>query len=162
QRQFDVVIATTSFHWLDTEVRYAKTAQALKEGGFLVLLWNTPPQLSCQEHQNLQAVYQLHAPKLGKYERHQDYQCNIAQFPQQAIASGYFHDLTTEQAVVPVRYSIEDYLILLSTLSPYIRLTPESRQSLFTALKSKLQQIGDRHSQLDLSYLSMLQILRKS
>lgn len=159
--QFDVVIATTSFHWVDTAVRYVKTAQALKDDGFLVLLWNTPPQLSYSEHQSLQGVYQLHAPKLGKYERHQDYQRNIAQFPQQAIASGYFHDLTTEQAIIPVKYTVEDYLTLLSTLSPYIRLSSESRQSLFAGLKSKLEQISDRHSLLDLSYLSMLQILRK-
>ncbi|MEL6580592.1 MAG: class I SAM-dependent methyltransferase [Cyanobacteria bacterium J06621_12] len=161
EEQFDAVIATTSFHWVDTEVRYVKTAQALKDAGFLVLLWNTPPQLSYEAHQSLQDVYQLHAPELGKYQRHEDYQESIAEFPQQAIASGYFRDLTTEQEIVPVRYTIDNYLTLLSTLSPYIRLTSELRQILFTELKTKLQQVSDRHSQLDLSYLSMLQILRK-
>ncbi|MEO1340641.1 MAG: methyltransferase domain-containing protein [Cyanobacteria bacterium J06635_13] len=162
QQQFDVVVATTSFHWVDTEVRYIKTAQALKDNGFLVLLWNTPPQLSYEAHQSLQDVYRFYAPKLGKYEGHQEHQQNIAKFPQQAISSGYFGDLTSHQEVIAVRYTVDDYLTLLSTLSPYIGLTSESRQVLFAKLKTKLEQLSDRNSQLNLSYLSLLQILRRS
>ena len=53
-KKFDVVLAATSFHWVTPEVRYVKTASALKKNGCLVLLWNTPPQPSLEVHQSLQ------------------------------------------------------------------------------------------------------------
>jgi SAM-dependent methyltransferase len=35
---FDAVVAATSFHWLDAEVRLAKVADALRPGGALALI----------------------------------------------------------------------------------------------------------------------------
>ena len=161
-RKFDVVVAATSFHWITPEVRYIKTAEALKDNGLLVLLWNTPPQPSYETHQGLQDIYQTHAPELMKYEGHQDHRENIGKIAQAVIDSGYFQDLTTRQAIVPVSYAVENYLTLLSTLSPYIKLASTQRETLFTALKTRLEQyIGDRR-QLDLTYLSLLQTVRKS
>ena len=158
RQKFDVVVATTSFHWVTPEVRYVKSARALKERGLLILLWNTPPQPSYEVHQSLQDVYQIYAPELRKYETHQNHQQNIDKIAQSALDSGYFRDLTTHQAIIQVSYTIDDYLTLLSTLSPYIRLLPEQRQTLFTALKRSLNQ----YDQLDLAYLSLVQILYKS
>jgi hypothetical protein len=37
-RKFDAVICASAFHWLDPEVRYAKSAAALHPGGALALL----------------------------------------------------------------------------------------------------------------------------
>ncbi|MEN9518135.1 MAG: hypothetical protein RLZZ381_723 [Cyanobacteriota bacterium] len=158
QQKFDAVVAATSFHWVTPEVRYAKTAAALTDNGLLVLLWNTPPQPSYELYQSCQDIYQAHAPELFKYESHQDYQQNIGKIAQEAIASGYFQDLTTHQAIVTVTYTVDDYLTLLSTLSPYIRLASKQRDALFTELKTVLK----RYKQMQLSYLSLLQIAYKS
>jgi len=38
--QFDLVMSATAFHWVSPEVRYAKSAQALTEDGWLALFWN--------------------------------------------------------------------------------------------------------------------------
>ncbi len=43
--QFDAIVAATSFHWLDEQISYAKAAATIKNGGPLILLWNTEPQL---------------------------------------------------------------------------------------------------------------------
>lgn len=161
-RKFDVVVAATSFHWVAPEVRYIKTAEALKDNGLLVLLWNTPPQPSLEIHQSLQDIYQTHAPELIKYEGHQDHQENIGKIAQAVIDSGYFQNLISDRTIISVSYAIEDYLTLLSTLSPYIRLESAQREALFAGLRQKLQQLlGDRH-QIDLTYLSLLQTVRKS
>ena len=70
-----------------------------------------------------------------------------------------FKDLVAEEFVCDLTYSVDDYLALLSTLSPYIRLQPEQRGSLFVGLKKVLQNnCGDR---LSLSYLSIFQIAQK-
>jgi cyclopropane fatty-acyl-phospholipid synthase-like methyltransferase len=158
KQKFDAVVAATSFHWVTPEVRYAKTAAALSDRGLLVLLWNTPPQPSYELYQSCQSIYQAHAPELNKYESHQDHQQNIGNIAQKAIASGYFQDLTTHQAIVTVNYTVDDYLTLLSTLSPYIRLASKQRDTLFSELKTVLK----RYEQMQLSYLSLLQIAHKS
>jgi ubiquinone/menaquinone biosynthesis C-methylase UbiE len=169
KQQFDAVVAATSFHWITPEVRYAKTAAALTDSGLLILLWNTPPQPSYEIYQNCQSIYQTYAPELSKYESHQDYQQNIGEIAQEAIASGYFQDLMTHQAIISVNYTVDDYLTLLSTLSPYIRLASEQRNVLFVELKAELsrsvdevQSLNKQNQQLELSYLSLLQIAHKS
>ncbi len=158
-RAFDAVVAATSFHWILPEVRNAKTAAVLKNNGLLILLWNTPPQPSYEVFESLREVYQNYAPELAKYETHQNYQQNLAKIGQGVIESGYFNDLATQQLISKVTYSIDDYLTLLSTLSPYIRLDSKQRQTLFTELKRVLKL--NHSNNLNLDYLSMLQIAYK-
>ena len=158
-RKFDAVVAATSFHLISPEVRNAKTAAVLKDNGLLILLWNTPPQPSYEVFQSLKEVYQSYAPELAKYETYQNYQQNLGKIGQGVIESGYFKDLTTQQTITKVTYSIDDYLTLLSTLSPYIRLESEQRHTLFAELKRVLKL--NYGNNLDLDYLSLLQIAHK-
>jgi ubiquinone/menaquinone biosynthesis C-methylase UbiE len=156
KQTFDAVVATTSFHWITPIIRTQKTAAALKKNGWLVLLWNTPPQPSHEVHQNLAPVYQTYAASLAQYEDINQYQQNLAKFGQEIIDSGYFTNLISEQVISQVCYGIDDYLTLLTTLSPYIRLESQQRNSLLTELKQVLQL--NYGNQLELSYLSMLQM----
>ena len=155
-RRFDAVIATTSFHWVTPEIRNQKTAWVLKDNGLLILLWNTPPQPSYEVHQSLTPAYQTHAPELAKYEELQNYQKNLAKIGEAVIDSGYFRDLFSERVISKITYSIDDYLTLLSTLSPYIRLESQQRTTLLAELKQILQL--NYSNCLELSYLSLLQI----
>jgi SAM-dependent methyltransferase len=158
-KKFDAILAATSFHWVEPKIRYQKTAAALKDEGWLILLWNTPPQPSYEIHQMLAEVYQAYAPSLAKYEQSETYQKNLSHIGQAVIDSGYFEDLVAEEFVCDLTYSVDDYLALLSTLSPYIRLEPNQRDSLFVGLKKVLHNnCGDL---LNLSYLSVFQIAQK-
>jgi SAM-dependent methyltransferase len=38
--RFDAVLAASSFHWIPSDVGYSKAAKALRENGYLILLWN--------------------------------------------------------------------------------------------------------------------------
>ena len=159
EQRFDAVIATTSFHWITPEVRYFKTAAALKDNGWLILLWNTPPQPSLAIHHNLVEVYQQYAPELANYEGHQNHQNNLMAIGEKVIASGCFKDLVCQQQVVKVVYSLSDYLTLLTTLSPYIKLESQQREALLAELQRILQlNFG---GSLELNYLSLLQIAKK-
>ncbi len=159
-QKFDVVVATTSFHWLTPGIRTQKTAAALKEDGLLILLWNTPPQTSNEVYQALTDIYQTYAPELDKYETLANYQENLGKMGQEVIDSGYFKDLTEEYLISKVNYSIDDYLALLSTLSPYIKLQRKRRDDLLTKLRQILQLNFD--NQLELTYLSLMQMAHKS
>lgn len=158
-QKFDLVFATTSFHWVLPEIRNQKTAAALKDNGRLVLMWNTPPQPSYEVHQSLAEVYQTYAPQLAKYETHQNYERNLAKIGQEVIDSGYFRNMVSEQLISQVNYTVEDYLTLLTTLSPYIRLEEQQR----TLLLAELQQVLELNyaSSLELEYFSLVQIANK-
>ncbi|MDJ0555278.1 MAG: class I SAM-dependent methyltransferase [Microcoleaceae cyanobacterium MO_207.B10] len=158
--QFDVVLAATSFHWVSSEVRYAKTAEALKTDGFLILLWNTPPQPTQEIYQELlDSVYQNYAPDVTGYEAIATHQKNIRSFGNAIIKSAKFHNLVSEELISEVTYDVDDYLTLLSTLSPYIAMESERRNTLFENLGTVLK--NHHGNTLSLSYLSALQIAQK-
>ncbi|NEO53329.1 MAG: class I SAM-dependent methyltransferase [Okeania sp. SIO3B5] len=160
KNQFDVVLAATSFHWVSPEIRYAKTAEALKTNGFLVLLWNTPPQPSQDIYRELlDSVYQTYASDVKGYEAIATHQKNISSIGNAVIDSGKFQNLVSEELICEVTYDIDDYLALLSTLSPYIAMDAKQRNTLFEKLSTILKEYYGNI--INLSYLSALQIAQK-
>ncbi|MEM7595374.1 MAG: SAM-dependent methyltransferase, partial [Cyanobacteria bacterium P01_A01_bin.83] len=130
-----------------------------KDGGLLVLLWNTPPQPSLEIHQSMVSTYQNYAPELAKYENHQSHEKHLTLIGDEVINSGYFRDLTSDKIISQITYSVNDYLTLLSTLSPYIRLESKKRSHLFTELGKVLKlNYGNK---LVLHYLSLIQMTYK-
>ena len=158
--KFDAIVAATSFHWVTPKIRTQKTASLLKDNGYLVLLWNTPPQPILEVLHELKPVYQAYAPELTSSEDIQTHQQNLTEFGQEILDSGYYQDLISAHTVCEIDYTVDKYLTLLTTLSPYIRLPPSQRDTLLVELKKVLKlKYGDR---LKLSYLSMFQIAQKA
>ncbi len=158
--QFDAVLAATSFHWISSEVGYVKTAEALKTDGYLILLWNTPPQPTQEIYRELlDPIYKTYAPEIKGYEAIATHQKNIRGLGNKVIDSGKFQNLVSEELICEVTYKVDDYIALLSTLSPYIAIDSEQRQTLFANLRTSLHNYyGDT---INLSYLSALQVTQK-
>jgi SAM-dependent methyltransferase len=156
---FNAVLAATSFHWIPPEVGYPKAADALREDGYLILLWNKEPQPRYEVYQTLSEVYQVHAPSLARYEPRETQEEILTGLGQIAIDSGQFKNLVSEQFLCEVTCSVKDYLTLLSTYSPYLKLDPQSRNALFEGLREKIEQnVGGT---IQLSYLSAFHIAQK-
>jgi len=157
--KFDAVLAATSFHWVSPEIGYSKAADALKDHCSLILLWNMTPQPEYEVYQRLHEVYQAQAPTLERYEEQEAQEKHLRRFGKAVIDSGRFQDLVSEQLRCDVTYSIDDYLTLLSTLSPYIALDSQQRNSLFTSLRETLE----KHcgSSVEISYLSAFHVAKK-
>ena len=158
-KRFNAVLAATSFHWVSPEIGYPKAAAALKNNAFLMLLWNKEPQPQYEVYQALNEVYQTQAPSLARYEDRETQEKILRGLGQNIINSGLFKDLVYEQLECEVTYSIDDYLTLLSTLSPYIRLEPQKRNSLFEGLREVLEKKCG--SSIQTSYLSAFHIAPK-
>lgn len=158
-KKFNAVLAATSFHWISPEIGFPKAADALKENGYLILLWNTALQPSYEIHQLLNEVYQVQAPSLARYEHRETQEEELRIFGQTMINSGRFKNLVSEQLACEVTYSIDDYLMLLSTYSPYIALDKDKKYALFAGLREVLNR--NCGSSINLSYLSVLQIAQK-
>ena len=140
-RQFDAVLAATSFHWVSPAIACKKSADALKPGGSLILLWATPPQPSEVLSSYLQPIYEKYqlADKIRYQLRYQAYyQENFEKFVRVLGDSGYFAYTSVDIAQHHSTYSIEKYIALLSTLSDYIALPSETQQQLLTELAARL------------------------
>jgi hypothetical protein len=160
-QRFNAVLAATSFHWVSPEIGYPKAAAALQDNGSLILLWNTGAQPNNEVYQVLHEVYQTQAPSLAEYHdtERATQEENLRRFGQNVIDSGQFRDLVYEQLTCKVTYSIDDYLALLSTYSPYIALDPQKRESLFKGLREMLERNCGRSIQV--SYLSAFHSAQK-
>ncbi len=156
--QFDAVLAASSFHWIPPAIGYPKAAAALRPEGWLILLWNKELQPRYEVFQQLEVVYQTHAPAFRYvYEDSATQAAILDQLGQMAIESGQFKDMVSGQLEVAVTYSVDQYLRLLTTYSPYLKLEPQQQQALFAGLRQVLEQNGDR---VQLSYVSMFHIAR--
>ncbi len=156
--KFDVVLAANAWHWLPPEVSYPKSVQALKPEGYLILLWNMSPYPSYEIYQELDKVYQLYAPHLSRYETPQDQENILQQLGQKVIDSQYFSDVYSEHFLQEVNYSIDDYLLLLETFSPYLELPLEPRKILFSNLRAILNQYC--YKNIAVSYYSAFHIAK--
>jgi SAM-dependent methyltransferase len=156
---FHAVLAANAWHWIPPELGYSKAAAALQPNGSLILLWNMTPQPPYEVYQALNQLYQTQALSLPRYED-QGMQAEILEgFGQNVIDSGYFTTLVSEQVACEVTYSINDYLMLLSTLASYRVLEPIKREAVFAGIRDLLEQSCGRSIQV--SYLSAFHVAQK-
>lgn len=128
---FDVVVAATSFHWLDPAVRVAKTADALRPGGALAVI---------ATHHVAGGTEQFFADVHRCYERWMPgTQTGLrlpvaADVPEQDRAgletSGRFARVVTRRYERDLTYTTREYLDLLLSYSGHRALAPEARDGL--------------------------------
>ncbi|MCY7324096.1 MAG: SAM-dependent methyltransferase, partial [Phormidesmis sp. CAN_BIN36] len=157
--RFNAILASNAWHWTPPEIRCQKAAAALNENGSLILLWNMSPQLPLEVHQALNEVYQSQAPSLVAEREDRATQERILQGLTQDVAdSGLFRTPISEHLPCQVTYSIDNYLALLNTFSPYRMLDPIRRDSIFISLREVLEKLGEG---VQVSYLSAFQVSQK-
>lgn len=154
-KQFNAVLSANAFHWISPEIRYAKAAAALRDNGFLILLWNLTPEPKYEVYQAIEAVYQAYAPSFVRYEGAEIQAEIVRGFGQEVLDSGYFKELIVEQTACEVTYSIDNYLKLLKT---HRGLEPQAEELLFAGLREKLEKFGDS---VQLSFLSAVHVACK-
>ncbi|MBW4688657.1 MAG: class I SAM-dependent methyltransferase [Komarekiella atlantica HA4396-MV6] len=157
--KFDAVLAASSFHWISPEIGYPKAANALRENGHLILLWNKELQPCYEVYQSLSQVYQVHAPTLDRYEDQETQENILRSLGNMVIESGQFKDLISGQVTSEVSYTVDEYLMLLNTYSPYIKLDTHSKEGLFSELRNRIE--DDFGGSLHLSYISAFHIAKK-
>jgi SAM-dependent methyltransferase len=158
---FDCVIAATSMHWVSADTAYTKAADALVEGGRLILLWNMVLQPSDEANRRFAPAYQSRAPRLLRPETDSaaTQELHLRRSGEIALKSRAFHDLQSIVRVVPITYFSEDYLRLLTTYSQYLALDPAIRDGLFADIRRIIDnEFGGR---LALTYRSACQVMRK-
>jgi SAM-dependent methyltransferase len=137
QESFQAVVAASAMHWITAQTAYSKAAAALKDSGSLVLLWNMVVQPNDDFNRRISTVYSVHVPTLIRPETDSPHTVDghLAGFGKKIIESNLFADLRFYSRAVPIRYSADAYVLLLSTYSQYLVLSSSIREDLFAEIR---------------------------
>lgn len=156
---FDVVMAATSFAWLEPAVRYWKTAAALREGGCAALFWHAHVRLPGRNAfwTAVQQVYRRHAPDM----------VGFPVLPEELPTSveegflelGIFEEVAVCHYPWEATYTSEEYIELLQTFSGHIALPDGIRHDLLYDIAQLIDQ--DFDGQITKPHITVLQIVRR-
>ncbi len=136
--KFDLVISAQAFHWVPRPAGFIKAANLLKPGGCLALFWNMQGAQNVPIFDEMQQVYQAHAPELDDGFTSEEV---IQRRAQETRDCGCFSSLEVYRFPWIKRYDTRQYLGLLNTFSDHLRLGETQRASLFAGVA----EVIDRH-----------------
>ncbi len=126
-RLFDLVIAATSFHWVDPAIAFVKSAAVLKSTGSLAVFWNT----HIRQHEGfflrVQDVYRAYAPSMVRA-------VNTNEHYGEPASAALFENPIVRSYRWKVEYTAREYIDLLGTYSDHISLPAVERGHLFTGI----------------------------
>jgi SAM-dependent methyltransferase len=136
---FDVVLAATAFHWIPYKVAYPRCAKALKPTGSLALLWNFVDIPETEFFNDVRAIYRRIAPHM---HLSLSPELRIERQRKKIVSSGLFGPVTVLRYPWQSEYTADRYIGLLKTMSDHTLLAPAVRNSLFRAIRRRIDDNG--------------------
>jgi SAM-dependent methyltransferase len=146
--RFDAVVAFTSFHWIDPEVKYEKTARLLREGGALAVaasrhVW---PEDGDPFWAEVQEDYDAVVPSDDNQPppRPDD----VPSLGAEIEASGLFRVVATKHYPRDLSYTADEYVALLDTYSGHRTIPEPQRLELYERIRDRIDDGTVRKSYL--------------
>jgi SAM-dependent methyltransferase len=161
EKAFDLVISAEAFHWIPTEIGYAKSAAALKDTGAIALFWHHSPGEDTPFRRAIEQVYAEKAPQLvthlpGKAQSEDLVQGMLDDF----AASGLFGPVTVKWYDWQEHCPVERYLKLISTYSPIRNLPEGEREDLLAAIGAVIERFGGSVESREMAVLYLARVQR--
>jgi SAM-dependent methyltransferase len=156
---FDIVLAVTSWHWLDPRVRYAKAAAALRAGGVLAFTAGGhafPPGFD-PFFAKIQACYDAIGHGDIKWPPPPPEEMPDAR--EEVEFSGYFDDVRIKRRVWTEEFTADEYVAMMSTASNHRLMEPQKRERLFAEMRRLIDERGGRIRKHN---LTILHVARKN
>jgi SAM-dependent methyltransferase len=137
--RFDAVVAFTAFHWIDPDVKYAKSARLLHDGGSLAVVTtkhvegSDPFWAEVQEDYDTVVPSDENAPPPPPDE--------VPDLSEEIEASGCFSNVAARRYLWDAPYTPDEYLAVLDTYSGHRSLPEEQRGRLYERIRRR---VGDR------------------
>lgn len=129
---FDLTLAAGSFHWLKPGFAFARCASVLKRTGHLAVVYNFREVSGTPILDSLTDIYRQLAPHLA---RPRTPEARIEIQRKKIADSGRFGPVTVLRYPWTRRYTADEYVGLLKTLSDHAVLAPDVRRSVFRAVR---------------------------
>jgi SAM-dependent methyltransferase len=127
---FDLVLAASSFHWIDPEVAYSKSAAALRPGGSLAILRNASTGATDPDMQRaLEDIYRQYLPSRAGRPTHPALSDDDEQATEMRN-SGFFAQIIARHYPWDKVFDADGYVQLLETYSDHQTLPPETKRQL--------------------------------
>lgn len=155
---FDAVVAFTAFHWIAPELRYAKPARLLREGGALAVVQtnHVVPASADPFWTDVQADYDAVVPH--EDNRSPPAPAEIRDLQAEIEATGLYHDVEVRRRLWEVEYGADEYIAVLGTYSNNVALPAAQRDELFARIHARVAAQG----RVTKTYLATLNVARKS
>jgi SAM-dependent methyltransferase len=137
-RRFDAVFSCNAFHWIDPELRFAKSAAMLRPGGHLVLVstpWVVPTDAERFWWDVQDDFFAVGAEREDPATKHPDLARDSSA---SLVRSGLFHDPIQRRYPFDVEFTADAYVDNLSTQSGMKRFEPDARRELFRRVHDRI------------------------
>jgi cyclopropane fatty-acyl-phospholipid synthase-like methyltransferase len=149
---FDAVVSFNAFHWLDPEIRFAKSASVLERdgslcvfgSGFVVHAKADPKWLELFEYESAMAGFE---------PRHLD---DVHDRSEEFTKDGHFSTATRRTYLRDLTYSADEYVALVGTMSAHRALDDDVREELLEGVKQRIEKGGGSvtPTRLDVLYVA--------
>jgi SAM-dependent methyltransferase len=132
---FDMVLAVTSWHWIDPQLRYAKAAAVLRAAGVLAFTTGChafPPGFDTF-FAEIQTCYRAIGETGLKWPPPLPEEIPDAR--EDIERSGYFDDVRVERFLGAEEFTADEYVELMSTASDHRLMEPAKREHLFGEMR---------------------------
>jgi SAM-dependent methyltransferase len=130
---FDMVLAATSWHWLDPKLRYAKAAAILRRRGSLAIITthHVLPEHGDDFFREVQTAYAA----IGQGDPPPPPPDAVPDSREEIEAGGSFTDVRVRRYLWSESYSADDYIALLDTYSGHRAMAPAQRRRLYDEIR---------------------------
>lgn len=160
QHKFDLVTSATAIHWIDQNIRWQKSADALRDGGYIALFRYTHVAGGSRDFfEQYQACFQKYVPGTDPYFRLPeiaDYQSHLTS---EIEASGLFHPPEIRTYTTQCAYTRQQYINLLSTFSDNLILDDETRANVLECIGELID--NNFNGQIEQCFINELIVARK-
>jgi SAM-dependent methyltransferase len=149
---FEAVISFNAFHWLDPDLRFAKSAAVLRPGGSLGVFGSGFVVHDGADPTWL-ALFADEAVTVGFEPRQLD---DVRDRSDEFTAGGHFSSATRKTYLGDLTYDAEDYIALVGTMSAYRALEDDVREELFERMRRQIEEGGGSvtPTRLDVLYIA--------
>ena len=156
---FDMVLAVTSWHWIDPEMRYAQAAAALRPGGVLAFTTGAHvfPRGFDSFFNEIQATYE--AIGQGRIKWPPPTPEEFRDSGEEIVRSGLFEDVRIARRVWEQEFTAEEYVAMMSTASDHVLMEPVKRDRLFSEMRRLIS--ARPESRVRRHWLTILHVARR-